>query len=179
MKMLRAELDLIDPVRLVQWYIWVLGAGLLLDGGLLLLADWLGVPLPFNASDWRDNVLHIVWGLALLAVSWLSWRRHRPIWVAWAAVIFGAFSVALGVLGLTIDQPLGLQLGPGENAFYFIVGPAGLLLGGWALRTLSLEPVALHSGAQQGERRNGQVSRRHPRRRRGKTRGRGRGHPSR
>jgi hypothetical protein len=178
MNLLRAELRLIDPVRLVQLYIWVLGAGLLLDGALLLLADRLGVPVPFNASDWRHNLLHIVSGAALLIVSWVS-RRGEAIWVAWAAVIFGAFYVALGVLGLTVDQPFGLQLGPGENAFHFIVGPVALILGGWALRTLSLEPVPLHSGAQTVERRNGQISRRHARRRRGKTPRRGRGHRSR
>lgn len=114
--MLRAELKLVDPVRLVQLYIWVLGAGLLLDGGLLMLANWLGVAAPFDTTDWRHNLLHIVWGVALLAVSWLS-RDGHPIRVAWAAVIFGAFYVALGVLGLTIDQPFGLQLGPGETHF--------------------------------------------------------------
>ena len=178
MNLLRAELKLIDPVRLVQLYVWVLGVGLLLDGGLLLLANGLGVPVPFNASDWRRDVLHIVWGVALLAVSWLS-RDGHAVRVAWAAVIFGAFCVALGVLGLTVDQPFGLQLGAGENAFYFVVGPVALILGGWALRTLSLEPPALDSGLHSVERRNGQVRARPGRRRHGKARGRGRGHPSR
>jgi len=133
--LLRAELKLIDPVRLVRLYVWVLGAGLLLDGGLLLLVDWLGVPVPVNATDVRHNLLHVAWGVALLVVGFLA-RDGHDIRAAWAAVIFGAFYVALGVLGLTIDQPFGLQLGPGENAFHFIVGPIALILGGWALRLL-------------------------------------------
>jgi hypothetical protein len=178
MNLLRAEMKLVDPVRLMQLYVWVLGAGLLLDGSLLMLVNWLGVPVPVNATDWRHNLLHIVWGIALLVVSWFG-RNGHPIRVAWAAVIFGAFYIALGVLGLTIDQPFGLQLGPGENAFHFVVGPIALILGGWALRTLSLAPVPSHSGAHPAELRNGQVSRRQSRRRHGKARGRGRGHPSR
>jgi hypothetical protein len=177
-KLLRAELKLIDPVRLLRIYVWVLGAGLLLDGALLVLVNWLGAPAPVNAADWRDNVLHIVWGVALLAISWVS-RDEHPIWVAWAAIVFGAFYVAIGILGLTVDQPFGLQLGAGENAFSFIAGPVALILGGWALRTLSLASVPAHGGAQSAELRNGQVSRRQTRRRRAKTRGRGRGRSSR
>jgi hypothetical protein len=169
--LLRAELKLVDPVRLTRLYIWVLGAGLLLDGALLLLVDWLGVPVPVNATDVRHNLLHVVWGIALLVISVLG-RNGHEIRVAWAAVIFGAFYVALGVLGVTIDQPFGLQLGPGENAFHFIVGPIALILGGWALRTLTLEPVPSRTTAPPAELRNGQVSRRHARRRHGKGRGR-------
>jgi hypothetical protein len=169
--LLRAELKLVDPVRLVRIYVWILGAGLLLDGGLLLLVDWLGVPVPVNATDVRHNLLHVVWGIALLVVSVLA-RDGHDIRVAWAAVIFGAFYVALGVLGLTIDQPFGLQLGPGENAFHFVVGPIALILGGWALRTLSLAPDLSRTTAHPAELRNGQVSRRQTHRRRGKARGR-------
>lgn len=171
MSLLRAELKLVDPVRLVRIYVWILGAGLLLDGGLLLLVDWLGVSVPVDATDVRQNLLHVAWGIALLVVSVLS-RDGHDIRAAWAAVVFGAFYVALGVLGLTIDQPFGLQLGPGENAFHFIVGPIALILGGWALRTLSLAADPLRTTAHPAELRNGQVSRRHPHRRRGKARGR-------
>jgi hypothetical protein len=171
MSLLRAELNLVDPVRLVRVYVWILGAGLLLDGAFLLFVDWLGVPVPVNASDVRHNLLHVVWGIALLVVSVLS-RNGHEIRVAWAAVIFGAFYVALGVLGLTIDQPFGLQLGPGENAFHFIVGPIALILGGWALRTLSLPAARSRSGAPPPELRNGQVSRQRAHRRRGKAHGR-------
>jgi hypothetical protein len=166
--LLRAELELVDPVRLLRVYTWVLGAGLLLDGAVLLLIDRLGVQVPVNATDWRHNVLHVVWGIALLIVSALA-KDGREIRVAWAAVVFGAFYIVLGVLGLTIDQPFGLQLGPGENAFHFLVGPVALILGIWALRTLSRAAVPSHSVARPGESRSGQVSRRPVRRRHGKT----------
>jgi hypothetical protein len=172
--LLRAELKLVDPVRLVQIYVLVVGALLVLDGALQLLATGLGVPATMGAADWGQGLLHLATGVALLVVSWIS-RDGYPIRVAWAAVIFGAFYVALGVLGLTVDQPFGLQFGLGENVFHIVVGAVALILGGWALRTLSLAQVPSRSGAHPAELRNGQVSRRPARRRRGKTRGRGRG----
>jgi hypothetical protein len=171
---LRAEFKLVDPVRLVQTYVWVIGALLVLDSALQLLASGLGVPVRVEAADWPQGLLHLATGVALLGVSWIS-RDGYPIRVAWAAVIFGAFYVALGVLGLTIDQPFGVQLGLGENVFHIVVGAIALILGGWALRTLGLAPVPSRSGAHPAELRNGQVSRRPARRRRGKTRGQGRG----
>jgi hypothetical protein len=171
---LRAELKLVDPVRLVQIYVWVVGALLVLDGALQLLATGLGVLASIGAADWGRGLLHLATGVALLVVSWIS-RDGYPIRVAWAGVIFGAFYVALGVLGLTVDQPFGLQLGMGENVFHIVVGAVALILGGWALRTLSLAAVQSRSGAHPAELRNGQVTRRPARRRRGKTRGRGRG----
>ena len=164
----------IDVVRLTRWYVWLLGVGLLLDGGGLLIVNALGVQnLPINVSDVRHNLLHVVWGLALVVVGVISREGHDER-VAWAAVIFGAFYVALGVVGLTIDQPFGLQLGPGENAFHFIVGPIALILGGWSLKTLSSAPVPLHTAAQQAAARNGRVARRRPRHRPGNARARSR-----
>ena len=137
-KFLGAELELVDPVRLLRVYIWVLGAGLLLDGAVLLLFDRLGVQVPVNATDWRHNLLHVVWGIALLIVSARA-NEGREFRAAWAAVVFGAFYIVLGALGVMISQPFGLQLGPGENAFHFLVGPVALVLGVWALRALSLQ----------------------------------------
>ncbi len=126
----------IDPLRLTRLYVWVLGAGLLLDGAVLLVLNTLAIQVEcVNVADTRHNVLHIVWGLALLLVSFLARQERRELWPAWAAVVFGAFYVALGVAGVTITNPFGLQLGPGENAFHFTVGPLALLLGAWALRT--------------------------------------------
>lgn len=143
----------------------VLGAGLLLDGAVLLILNALGVQAPFNVSDVRHNVLHVVSGVILLVVSIGSQVRAM-----WAALIFGAFYVALGVLGVTIDQPFGLQLGPGENAFHFTVGPLALVLGAWALRTLSLAPAQLRSGAPLAGPRSVPAARRAARRRPGKAR---------
>ncbi|MBV9582603.1 MAG: hypothetical protein JO057_28800 [Chloroflexi bacterium] len=175
MSLVRAELKLVDPVRLDQLYIWVVGAGLLLDGVVLTIVNWLALPAPVNATDWRSSLLNGLWGIALLVVSVLG-RNGQAIRVAWASVIFGAFYTALGVLGLTLDQPFGLQLGAGENVFHLFVGPVALILGGWALRTLSLAAGPLHPGGAPAELRNGQVSRRPARRRHGKGRGRTRRH---
>jgi hypothetical protein len=158
-------------VRLVRLYVVVLGAGLLLDGLLLLVLDGLGAQVPVNTTDWRHNLLHLVWGAALLMVSVLA-RGERQLWAAWAALIFGTFYVALGVLGLTIDQPFGLQLGPGENAFHFIVGPLALVLGAWALRAASLEPASSYSAAPPAVFRSAPAVRRRARHRPGKARGR-------
>jgi len=131
----------VDPLRLTRLYVWVLGAGLLLDGALLIVLNQLGVVVVgVNATDTRHNVLHVVWGIALLAVSFLARQEGRGLWPAWAAVVFGAFYVALGIAGVTINNPFGLQLGPGENAFHFTVGPLALILGAWALRTAARQP---------------------------------------
>src|SRR5690349_11122402 len=119
----------LNPVTLCRVYVIVLGAALLLEGSALLVLDALKIPAPITSNDVRHNVLHVVWGAALLAVG-----PRRP---AWAALIFGTFYVALGIVGLTVDHPFGLQLGPAENAFHFTVGPLALLLGAWALRTMS------------------------------------------
>ena len=160
----------VDPVRLARWYVVVLGAGLLLEGAALLVLDRLGASLALTTNDVRHNVLHVVSGIALLAVSVLA-RGGLEIRAVWAAVIFGTFYVALGVLGLTIDHPFGLQLGPGENAFHFTVGPVALLLGAWALRAMSLRPVPSRSAVRQAEFRTGPAIRRRARRRPGKARG--------
>jgi hypothetical protein len=176
-KFLGAELQLVDPVRLLRVYIWVLGAGLLLDGAVLLLFDRLGVQVPVNATDWRHNLLHVVWGIALLIVSALA-KDGREIRVAWAAVVFGVFYIVLGVLGLTIDQPFGLQLGPGENAFHLLVGPVALMLGLWALRPLSQAAIPSHSAARPAESQNGQASSRPAGHQHGKTLGEDHGRSS-
>jgi hypothetical protein len=124
----------VDPVRLTRLYVAILGAGLLLDGALLLALNALGVSPPtVNTTDTRHNLLHVAWGLALLGVFARSGGPHA-IRAAWAALVFGTFYVALGIVGLTMSQPFGLQLGPGENGFHLLVGPLALVLGAWALR---------------------------------------------
>ena len=163
----------INPLRLVRLYVVVLGAGLLLDGALLIVLDRLAVPVPSNVvatGDTRHNLLHVVWGIALLVVSWFA-RGEHAIRAAWAGVIFGAFYIALGVVGLTVDRPFGLQLGPGENVFHFTVGPLALLLGAWALRSTAVAPVPLRSVARPVGSRSVQANRRRARRRPGSARG--------
>jgi hypothetical protein len=73
-----------------------------------------------------------VWGIPLIVIGVTS-RGRAASRAVWAAVVFGVFYIVLGVLGLVVDRPFGLLLGPGENAFHFIVGPLALLLGLLAL----------------------------------------------
>jgi hypothetical protein len=161
----------LDPLRLVQLYVLVLGVGLLLDGALLMLLNALGVQVPaLNTTDTRHNLLHVAWGVALLVVSFAA-RNGHEIRAAWAAVVFGAFYVALGVVGLTIDQPFGMQLGPGENAFHFVVGPLALALGAWALRAPGPVVAPSRTAAPRATPRSAPAAHRRARRRPGKVRG--------
>jgi hypothetical protein len=123
----------LEPRRLVRLYVLVLGAGLLIEGGGLLLVNTLALPLPVGTNDTRHNLLHVVWGVGLLVIAATPQGRGSTR-VAWAALVFGVFYVALGVLGVLVDQPFGLLLGPGENVFHFVVGPLALILGLRAVR---------------------------------------------
>jgi hypothetical protein len=126
----------LDSARIVRWYMLALGTALSVEGGALLLVGLLPVALPVSAGDARHNAMHLVWGLAMLRVLWMFRERGSPA-VAWTAVVFGVFYIVLGILGLLIDRPLGLLLGPGENTFHFSVGPLALGLGLWALASSS------------------------------------------
>lgn len=137
----------------------MLGAGLLLDGALLLA---------FGLDGRRPNVLHVVSGAALLAIGALA-RGGHGLRAVWASIVFGAFYVALGVVGLTLDRPFGVQLGPGENAFHFTVGLVALLLSGWALRTAA--PAPSLRAAQPAASRTAPANRPRAHRRSGKARG--------
>jgi hypothetical protein len=119
----------LEPARLVRLYVLALGAGLLVEGGALLLVNALALPLAIGTNDTPHNLLHGVGGVGLLGIVAAS-RRNT---VACAAVVFGVFYIALGVIGVLVDRPFGLLLGPGENVFHFTVGPLALLLGALAL----------------------------------------------
>jgi hypothetical protein len=118
----------LEPRRLVRLYVLALGFGLLLEGGALLLVNALALPVAVGTNDTRHNLLHVVWGIGLLVIAATPQGRGTTR-VAWAALVFGAFYIALGVLGVVLDQPFGLLLGPGENVFHFVVGPLALILG--------------------------------------------------
>jgi len=124
----------IDAGRLVRWYGLLLGAGLALEGGLLLALDGLRLALPFATGDARHNALHLVWGLVILSVL-LTGRTVRR--AALVAIVFGVFYSLLAVVGVLVERPFGLLLGPGENAFHFIVGPLALALGVWGYASSS------------------------------------------
>jgi len=130
---LQAPTSLLEPTRLVRAYVLALGAGLLLEGASLLLVNAMVLPLAVGTNDTRHNLLHVVWGIGLLAIAATPQGRGSTR-VAWAAVVFGTFYAALGVIGVMLDRPFGLLLGPGENVFHFVVGPAALVLGARALR---------------------------------------------
>ena len=120
----------------VRCYLAVLGAVLFLEGAVLLVlgalpADRLPGVAAGIASDTLHNAIHVLWGLAILLLLAFGLKDFG---VSVLAVAFGVCSVALGVVGLLVDRPFGLLLGPGENAFHLIVGPAALLLGIWGLR---------------------------------------------
>jgi hypothetical protein len=136
----------LDPARLVRVYVLALGAGLLVEGAGLLLVQWLALPLPVGTNDTRHNLLHVVWGMPLIAIAVASHGRGAAR-VAWAAVVFGVFYTVLGVLGVVIDRPFGLLLGPGENGFHFIVGPLALVLGAWALSRAAQRSGGVSSSA--------------------------------
>jgi hypothetical protein len=122
----------LSAARLVRLFGFVVGAGLLLEGGLLLLVDGLRVALPelpFATGDARHNALHVVWGVAILGLLLNSRAPRRAVAVVG---VFGFFYTALAIVGVLVDAPLGLALGPGENVFHFTVGPLGLALSAWA-----------------------------------------------
>lgn len=72
----------------------------------------------------RHAAIHVVWGLVLLAV--LALRPSEPTLVA-AALVFGVFYGALTVLGIVLDDPFGLPLGLGENAFHATIASVAFL----------------------------------------------------
>lgn len=126
-------------------YLWLLGIGLLLEGGGFLILNLLGnaapaLPPGVNSTDSPHNALHAVWGLCILGV--LVFRGDRADIPARVSTIFGVFYLTLAVLGIVLDRPFGLVLGPGENVFHVFVGSLALCLGLAALREQRV-PVAL------------------------------------
>lgn len=142
MSTLPARSGRLDPLLLARIVVLVLGAGLLLEGGALLLLNVLGISVGLDTSTRRLNLLHVLSGIALLAVIPLS-RGCNAIRLIWAALIAGAFFVALAVIGLTVDQPFGLVLGPGENISHLLLGALALLFGAWALKAHNDRPALL------------------------------------
>jgi len=108
----------------------------LLEGATLLAvgalpADILPAVASAIAPDPLHNAIHVAWGLAIviLLASGLKGSGASLL-----AISFGVFYVGLAIAGTLVDQPFGLHLGPGENAFHWIVGPASLVIGIMALR---------------------------------------------
>jgi hypothetical protein len=72
----------------------------------------------------RHAAIHVVWGLLLLAL--LPLRPSEQALVA-AALVFVVFYGTLTVLGIVLDDPFGLPLGVGENAFHGTIASVAVL----------------------------------------------------
>ncbi|MCW5849645.1 MAG: hypothetical protein KIT87_06155 [Anaerolineae bacterium] len=124
------------PARFVRRFLWIVGAALLLQGGVSLVVRALAVPLPdlalaFVNADSLHAVIHITWGLIMLgAVA----RIAHDTALARLVLTFGVFYTLLAFLGVLVHHPFGLKLDLGENVFHFTVGPLALLVGLWGVR---------------------------------------------
>jgi hypothetical protein len=119
--------------RLLHVYLWLVMGGLLLQGSGSLLLDLrpdvqAATPWPLatimNANP-PHAWLHIVWGVAGLAVIALFRTAPTRLWLGLA---FGAFYTALGFAGVAVHDPMGMRLMLPENVFHLTVGPLMLLL---------------------------------------------------
>jgi len=136
--------------RALQVYLWVVMAGLLVQGAGSLLLDSrpdLRVVAPFLlATVMNGNPphawLHIVWGVAGLFV--LATFRSAAARIR-LGLTFGVFYTLLGFFGIAVHHPFGMRLEFPENAFHLTVGPLMLLLTWLAWRdrgaALALEPA--------------------------------------
>lgn len=121
---------------LLRWYLAVLMGGLFVQGiGSLLfrLAPALAASAPFLVRgifgiDFWHAWIHILWGAAGSAVV----AAGRWPTIVRLALGFGVFYTALGIAGVAIHHPLGLELDWFENSFHMVAGPATLLLGALA-----------------------------------------------
>ncbi len=129
--------------RAVRAYSLVLGFGLLAEGAGLLVLQAVG----FYAGDIRHNALHAAWGVLILALisSDRSVARGTQ-----TLLVFGVVYTALAVIGLLVVAPFGLQLGPGENVFTFVVGRSALGLALVAQRASSRASISASSASTSG-----------------------------
>lgn len=124
---------------LLHVYLWLVMGGLLLQGAGSLLLDLrpdvqAATPWPL-ATVMNGNPphawLHIVWGIAGLAILALL---RTPVARLWLGLVFGVFYTTLGFVGIAVHDPLGMRLMLPENAFHLTVGPLMLLLTALAWR---------------------------------------------
>lgn len=127
-------------------YLWVVMAGLLLQGAGSLLMDsrpdimaqtpWL-IATVMNGNP-PHAYLHIAWGIA--GLLWLAVFRTAGAYRL-LGLIFGLFYTALGFLGIAVHHPFGMRLEFPENTFHLTVGPLMLLLTWLAWRRRRPEPA--------------------------------------
>jgi hypothetical protein len=115
-------------------YLWVLMGGLLVQGigsAIFRIVPSVPAQMPllvrgaFGIDFWHAWI-HILWGVAGLAVLAISRTRESLIRLA---VIFGVFYTLLGAWGVLAHHPLNLELDLPENVFHLTAGPLSLLVG--------------------------------------------------
>lgn len=119
--------------RVLHVYLWIVMAGLLVQGAGSLLLDLrpdLQAATPtLLATVMNGNPphawLHIVWGTAGLVYLALFRTDQARLWLG---LVFGAFYTLLGFAGIVLHHPMGMRLEFPENLFHLTVGPLMLLL---------------------------------------------------
>ena len=110
-------------------YLLLMGAGLLAQGGLSLALRATGVlgarDNGLVTGDVAHATIHVLWGVALLAVALRGSDLDRRA----TALVFGVFFTGLAVLGSVVHDPFGLMLGRDQNVFHWLIGPITLALG--------------------------------------------------
>ena len=127
-------------MKLLTWYLWLVMAGLLLQGAGSLLLDMrpdVQAATPYVLATVMNGnpphaVLHIAWGSAGLAFLALFRSAGARLLLG---LVFGIFYTGLGFLGIAVHDPFGMRLELPENVFHLTVGPLMLLLTALAWRT--------------------------------------------
>jgi Domain of unknown function (DUF4383) len=117
----------------LAWYVWLVMAGLLLQGAGSLLLDlrpdiqaatpWLLATI-MNGNP-PHAVLHIAWGT--FGLAYLALFRSAAAY-RWLGLAFGLFYTVLGFVGIGAHDPFGMRLMAPENLFHLTVGPLMLVL---------------------------------------------------
>ncbi len=130
----------INTVWLFHAYLWLVMAGLLIQGTGSLVFDLnpaLATNLPVPLTTLMNGnpphaVLHIVWGIIGLFILSVYRKDAAYLCLGW---VFGVFYTLLGFLGIIVYHPFGMRLDLPENAFHLTVGPLMLLLAFLAWRS--------------------------------------------
>lgn len=124
----------------LTWYLWLVMAGLLLQGAGSLLLDLrpdVQAATPYLLATVMNGnpphaVLHIAWGATGLAILALFRSAGARLLLG---LVFGLFYTGLGFLGIAVHDPFGMRLELPENAFHLTVGPLMLVLTALAWRS--------------------------------------------
>lgn len=127
-------------MKLLTWYLWLVMAGLLLQGAGSLLLDLrsdVQAATPYLLATVMNGnpphaVLHIAWGAAGLAILALFRSGGARLLLG---LVFGLFYTSLGFLGIAVHDPFGMRLLLPENVFHLTVGPLMLVLTALAWRS--------------------------------------------